>query len=71
MAATLAKTEAIAQSSPSKAPEAMQLCKLVYKQLKKRINSSFKALWTNNDREMYGTAKQLLDGGFQWHTEEK
>jgi alkylation response protein AidB-like acyl-CoA dehydrogenase len=63
-AATYANT--IRSEQPQRAEEAFELADLFCRQARRRVDSLFEGLWSNDDAADYESAQQVLAGRYRW-----
>jgi alkylation response protein AidB-like acyl-CoA dehydrogenase len=56
----------IASEHPERAEEARELADLFSRQSRRRVESLFGALWSNDDDEDYAAGQRVLDGRYSW-----
>jgi alkylation response protein AidB-like acyl-CoA dehydrogenase len=66
MAAVVCRVQMLARTGRPDAAQARELADLYCRQSRRRVEESFRNLKSNDDVLMYRTARQVLDGGFEW-----
>jgi alkylation response protein AidB-like acyl-CoA dehydrogenase len=70
MSATISRAHQMAGSGATEAKEAQQLTDLFCRGSRRRIRTSFKALWSNDDVFKYNVSREVLKGDHAWLEDE-
>ena len=66
MAAALSRAQALRRAGAAEAPKAVELADIFCRGIRRRIAELFRGIGSNDDVAKYRTARQLLDGEFEW-----
>ena len=66
IASAIVYANTIAEEQPERSQEASELADLFCRQSRRRVESLFGALWSNDDAEDYAAAQKVLEGRFTW-----
>ncbi|UTI66488.1 acyl-CoA dehydrogenase family protein [Paraconexibacter antarcticus] len=70
IAAACTYAETIAREEPARADQARELADLFCSQARRRADHLFKQLFSNDDAPSYAAAQRLLDGRYDWLTDD-
>jgi hypothetical protein len=70
MSATISRAHQMVGSGATEAKEAQQLTDLFCRGSRRRIRTSFKALWSNDDVFKYNVSREVLKGDHAWLEDE-
>jgi alkylation response protein AidB-like acyl-CoA dehydrogenase len=70
IAAACTYAETIAREEPARAEQARELADLFCSQARRRADHLFKQLFSNDDAPSYAAAQRLLDGRYDWLTDD-
>lgn len=66
MAASVSRAHALSEAGAPEAKSARKLADLFCRSSRRKVNSLFRAMWSNDDARKYRAAKNLLDGEHLW-----
>ena len=66
IAATVCYADTIGREQPERKTEAFELAELFCQQAKRRAETLFNELWSNDDDANYAAAQRVLDGRYTW-----
>ena len=66
MAATIAHARSLRDAGRPEAEQAMELADLFCRQARRKVQASFKALWSNDDAKLQAVCSEVMKGGDEW-----
>jgi hypothetical protein len=66
MSATCAQARSLRDSGGSDGKQALELADLFCRQARRRVDASFKALWSNDDAKLNSVTAQVMKGDDEW-----
>ena len=66
MAATIAHARSLRDAGRPEAEQAMELADLFCRQARRKVQASFKALWSNDDAKLTAVCSEVMKGGDEW-----